>query len=110
MSNQNDATFNLAMIADRVQDVPMCQEKGCVKGSIKCTIPSGINEDGSEYAESYEYYCPKHAKENGFCFGCGEFIAGIGGLGDMCDNCQSEFDDNDDYYDRYSNNPFDDIE
>jgi hypothetical protein len=107
MNSYNDASFNLAWQVEYEQrhtDVMICQHEGCQSPAIQCTIPGGIDlETGESYDESYEYFCPKHAVENGFCCCCGTFIAGWIENDDMCENCRDQVDsdfcnDNDDQY------------
>lgn len=91
-------TFNIAMSADwneHNSNVPMCQEKDCQNPAIQCTIPNGIDNDGKEYDESYEYYCSEHARDAGFCCCCGTFIAGWRDFSDLCENCEDETTSND---------------
>ena len=105
----SELSYSLALQVDFEQkrnDVPMCQHPGCQNSAIQCTIPNGFDLETNEpYDESYEYFCPEHAAEEGFCCCCGTFIAGWIENDDMCENCRyqvnSDFDDgeNDDYLD-----------
>ena len=69
-----------------------CEEEGCKsRDTIQCVIPSGTNTETDEtYDESYEYLCAEHAEANGFCVGCGEFIAGYKEFSNLCDNCEDQ--------------------
>jgi hypothetical protein len=69
-----------------------CQEHGCHKRGVACFLP-GDDKDHPSHR-----YCEKHAAENGFCWGCGGFCAGIEAFdfGDgLCENCRE---DNDEEY------------
>lgn len=84
-------------------DTQKCSRPGCENKAMKCEIPGGYDHDTqSEYPESYEYHCPEHAREAGFCAGCGTFIAGWKDFSDYCDNCEDEiyeaFDEEDENY------------
>lgn len=84
----------------------MCQHDKCENASIECVIPAGWDTDGNEYAESYEYFCPEHAREHGFCTSCGTFIAGWRDNSDYCENCEDQLRDDfeDDEEDNYNEN------
>lgn len=108
MDIPNDDTYNLSqgyLFDEQDSDVPMCQEPNCQNSAIECEIPGGYDhKTESEYAESYMYYCPDHARENGFCCVCGTFIAGWRDFSDMCENCEIEVRDDwddEDEYDEY---------
>jgi hypothetical protein len=65
---------------------PKCENKG-----IKCLIPGALIDSDDEM----QRYCTEHAAENGFCYGCGIFCAGIesfdfGQYPGLCDNCADE--------------------
>ncbi len=49
--------------------------------------------------DTYAYYCSQHATENGYCYGCGEFWAGVETFdfspSGLCSNCLSAEDDGD---------------
>lgn len=58
-----------------------------------------ILKDG--YTTFYNYYCIKHAKEEGFCWCCGGFWSGVESFdfnnSPFCENCrEDEYED--DYY------------
>jgi len=77
----------------------VCQKKGCLEEAISCRV-----FDHVEGEDCYEYLCPEHAVEAGYCGCCGEFSAGIDsfdfvhpGLCDMCDDAiRADLDEPDD--------------
>jgi len=90
----------------------ICNEEGCKKESIvRCYLP-----DNDFDSEPDEYYCAKHAQENGYCIGCGIFCAGINSFDFIhpgwCDNCydqiNDDFDDEDDLYEGGRMDDYDD--
>ncbi len=65
-----------------------CWQFGCQNKGTKCLIPGALIDDEDQKSR----YCPDHAAENGFCYGCGIFYAGIesfdfGQYPGLCDNC-----------------------
>lgn len=57
------------------------------------------------WTDVHEYYCAEHAKENGYCFGCGNFWAGNESFdfssSIYCENCREEEyweDEEEEYY------------
>ncbi|MBD2771190.1 hypothetical protein [Iningainema tapete] len=86
-----------------------CQHPGCSgENTTACFLPDNTT-DKPDY-----YYCVKHAPQEGFCYCCGQFWAGVerfdfagfyGGIKGLCENCDSsiraslgEFDDDDEFY------------
>lgn len=68
---------------------PLCSEEGCeFSGIVECILFGDLWNGDSKI-----YYCPVHAKENGFCPGCGNYYDGTNEFmynGGWCDNCYSE--------------------
>lgn len=67
------------------------QKTGCQNKGIKCLIPGALIDGEDEKMR----YCSEHAAENGFCYSCGIFCAGIesfdfGRYRGLCDNCADE--------------------
>ena len=68
-----------------------CDEKDCgALPTIHCEFPDGT--DGGNY-------CQAHCSEAGFCYGCGQFWAGVerfdfavhyGGIAGLCENCEEQ--------------------
>lgn len=94
-------------VGDRVEVVePIdCDEPGCETGDpvIACWLPDDTDEPS-------DHLCLKHASEHGYCWGCGQFWAGIESFDfnprELCDNCDVEFsepdyDEDDVYYPWY---------
>lgn len=78
-----DDVHNIAISAIHNSDHPQCQEEGCdAAGDLKCYLN---DEEDTTY-----YYCWDHATQNGFCGGCGCFIAGWIENRNYCDNCWDE--------------------
>ena len=85
-------------------EVPCCQYPGCIEPGTPCEIQGDREPD----SPIYEYFCNEHKEDEGYCAGCGIFIAGIG-IDRYCDNCRQEidyndredFNDEDDLYDGY---------
>jgi hypothetical protein len=68
-----------------------CWQKSCQNKGIKCLIPGALIDDEDKKMR----YCSEHAAENGFCYSCGIFCAGIesfdfGRYRGLCDNCADE--------------------
>lgn len=69
-----------------------CWQPGCHSKGMKCIISAAlIGED----EDQMERYCSEHAAENGYCYGCGIFCAGIESFDfswhrGLCDNCADE--------------------
>lgn len=84
--------------------VQYCEWPGCWNRNV---TPCHLTEwDGKP--QPTEYYCSAHASDAGFCWGCGQFWAGIesfdfsrSGLCDNCDESEPDYEnyvDEDDYY------------
>jgi hypothetical protein len=77
-----------------------CWHPGCDEKGMRCVL---IWRDPDEIP--YERYCHNHAFDNGYCYGCGIFQAGIerfdfGPYKGLCDNCGAEAEASDhNYYD-----------
>ena len=71
---------------------PKCMHEGCEREDIvACHLPDlDCGEDGFDYL-----YCPDHCQEEGFCWGCGGFFAGIANFDlsadGLCDECRFDF-------------------
>ncbi len=71
-----------------------CQEYGCpYLGAVRCEL-----YDYDAKKELIDFYCPSHARENGFCWGCGQFWAGceefeFSPIPGCCPNCRDEFEE-----------------
>lgn len=63
-----------------------CQQEGCSAEGWYCEPPGKDAPD--------EWYCPKHANQNGYCSACGGFFAGIESFefrpDGLCDNCHDD--------------------
>ena len=69
-----------------------CWQPGCHNKGIKCIISAGLTDSREDEKQRY---CSEHASENGFCYSCGLFCAGIesfdfGQYLGLCDNCADE--------------------
>lgn len=53
------------LLAERAWPSPRCQHPGCSAEGMEC-----------QAGEETERYCPGHAREHGYCRGCGQFWAG----------------------------------
>jgi hypothetical protein len=93
---------------DKEEEIHICENEGCSHKGFACYLPGDYNEETKEFQEdSIEYLCCEHAEEQGYCMGCGTFIAGTGmefRNNGYCDNCwdeirASEFDDEEDFPD-----------
>jgi len=82
----------------------ICQHDGCWKrDAVPCFLPDYDEPEGDDGKPSY-YYCFKHAPQEGFCYICRQFWAGIESFDfihpGLCDNCneqiEHDFDDGDD--------------
>jgi len=62
-----------------------CEEKGCGEEGFLCHL-SYYDDAKNETVHEGNYYCVGHAKLNGYCWGCGEFL----GLepAELCPNCR----------------------
>ena len=80
--------FTLAMsflAQEERRDVPACYHPGCQQPSIECVVSDPEGED------HYEYYCPEHAPEYGYCSVCGMFMAGTeDDMETICDMCRDQ--------------------
>lgn len=89
-------------------DQPLCESED----AIECRVLYA-NEDGTDMVE---HYCPEHAEQNGYCWGCGLFCAGIerfdfaesyGGIKGLCENCEDEVKADMGEYDDHDEAPWD---
>lgn len=70
---------------------PACQEPGCTTGYevVECRCRG---EGGAE--DLVEYYCTEHCQKHGYCWGCGEFWAGVEMFdfepSGLCEHCKEE--------------------
>ena len=71
-----------------VPDPRECDFPGCHREAMPCWLPDDLDQPS-------EYLCLEHARQAGYCAGCGRFSAGIesfdfGRYPGYCDNCQGE--------------------
>lgn len=73
-----------------------CEFEHCDSTSSMLCVVAGVESDGGD-AENW--YCPEHARKLGYCWGCGQFWAGIEEFDfnpcGLCPNCKDEFEDDD---------------
>lgn len=78
----------------------ICENEGCSHyATVKCELDCQDKETG-EWEIITEWLCCEHAEEEGYCMGCGTFIAGTGmeyTNNGYCDNCWDEIKSNDQY-------------
>jgi len=76
----------------------ICENEGCSHVGFACRLPGEYNNETKQFEEDeIEYLCAEHAQEEGYCMGCGEFIAGTGmefTNNGYCDNCWDEITSN----------------
>lgn len=79
---------------EKEEDIHICENEECSHKGFACRLPGDYNEETKEFGEDeVEYLCATHAEEQGYCMGCGEFIAGTGmefANNGYCDNCYDE--------------------
>lgn len=72
-----------------------CQHEDCENEGLECFLPAyDTGTFRTEATEPDEYFCSEHCHEHGYCWGCGEFWAGVESfdfnpLG-LCDNCRDD--------------------
>lgn len=85
----------------------ICENEGCSHyATVKCELDYQ-DEKTNEWKVQTEWLCCDHANEEGYCMGCGTFIAGTGmefRNNGYCDNCwdeikSNEIDDDEDFPD-----------
>ena len=73
-----------------------CEHPGCKQDGIPCFLP---DYGESETLTADSHYCPEHAKQYGFCYGCGQFWGGVETFefahvynipDGLCENCGDE--------------------
>lgn len=107
---------NLAFLNDIIDwDMPetinpnakICEYEGCSHfATVECELDYQ-DETTNEWKVQTEWLCSTHAEEEGYCMGCGTFIAGTGmefANNGYCDNCydqirENDFDDEEDFCD-----------
>lgn len=105
MDSYGDDMIPWDLPEERAENIEhICENEECSHKGFACWLPGDYNEDKGEFEEdSIEYLCAEHAKEQGYCIGCGEFIAGTGmefRNNGFCDNCYDEIrSDSDDWDD-----------
>jgi len=72
-----------------------CWHKGCTETHVvPCYLPS--YQGPVDYNHADTWLCPQHCQEEGFCWGCGQFWAGIESFdfssSGLCENCKDESD------------------
>ncbi|MBX3081696.1 MAG: hypothetical protein KF716_08670 [Anaerolineae bacterium] len=74
----------------------LCNEEGCSELGIPCYL-------NWLHPEPDDWYCTKHAHDQGYCPGCGLFHAGIESFdfskSGYCANCEDQFSEADDFDD-----------
>lgn len=92
------------------EDNMKCQHEGCEDEGIECYLSAyDTGKPRTEATEPDEYFCAEHANAHGYCWGCGDFWAGVETFDfnprGLCDNCKDDPDlavnpdDEDDDYD-----------
>ncbi len=75
----------------------ICENEGCSHyATVKCELDYQ-DEKTDEWKVQTEWLCCDHANEEGYCMGCGTFIAGTGmefTNNGYCDNCWDEIKSN----------------
>jgi hypothetical protein len=74
-----------------------CQHANCTSPGLPCFLP-----DDPDDAPSF-HFCAEHAPDEGFCWACGGFFAGIESFDSsrtgLCENCEADAGDDDDWTD-----------
>ena len=80
-----------------------CQHEGCTsQEAVQCDLTN--YEEGADPEKFTYFYCTEHAKQAGFCWGCGDFWGGVASFefgNGLCENClveEQDYDDEDDYW------------
>lgn len=88
----------------------ICEDEGCSHyAAVKCDLDYQ-DEKTNEWKTQTEWLCCDHAEEQGYCIGCGTFIAGTGmefTNNGWCDNCYDQIKENDFDDDDFSNGSLD---
>lgn len=80
-----------------------CEHEGCTEANatLPCYYPD--YEGPYDYDHASLWLCAAHAQEEGFCWGCGQFWAGIESFdfdpAGLCDNCRDEHDSDEERFD-----------
>jgi len=89
-----DDFINWEIPEEKEEDIHICENEGCSHKGFACRLDGDYDEQTKTFGEDQiEYLCCEHAKEQGYCMGCGEFIAGTGmefHNNGYCDNCYDE--------------------
>lgn len=108
--------MKLKFFVNRIRPGFFCEEPGCWErdGIMSCRLVVFSNTS-QQYEDEFDFYCGEHASKNGYCWGCGEFWAGVEAFdfndNQLCPNCKDDpdltgyEDDEDDYFG--SENPYD---
>jgi len=105
---EDDFMDNWKEPEEKEEDIHICENEGCSHKGFHCYLSGDWDEKLQDFEEDHiEYLCPKHAEEQGYCMGCGTFIAGTGmefRNNGYCDNCwdeikSSEIEDEEDFPD-----------
>lgn len=73
-----------------------CEHEGCGEThTTECAIDWEVGDDGEWTGKDAEWLCYDHAKDAGYCFGCGHFWAGatsfdFSRIEGYCENCVAE--------------------
>lgn len=76
---------------DNTPEWGYCQVEGCANEAIPCWLPdSRYGEDDPD-----DRLCAEHCQDEGYCWGCGHFWAGIESFdfnpNGLCENCKDEY-------------------
>lgn len=94
LCGRRDTDFNAIGNAIEVpEEEHICQEEGCTStDTTPCYYEPGDQPDA--------YYCGEHIHDQGFCWGCGYFWAGVETFdfssNGLCENCYGELEDEED--------------
>ena len=78
-----------------------CQHKDCSETElIKCVVPASVDMVN----DFIEYLCAKHASEQNYCWGCGQYYGGMESelnSSGLCEHCDADI--NMDFYNNEMN-------
>lgn len=81
--------INWEFPAKRNPNDQICEDESCSHfATVRCVLWS-IDEKTGYYVEHITWLCVEHADKQGFCIGCGTFIAGSEQslMSSFCENC-----------------------
>jgi hypothetical protein len=83
------------MVEEVKEEKHLCEHEGCDKEAMQCHLLD-YGDYTKPAVDVYNYYCPEHATEAGYCWMCGEFWAGNNEFdfepSHLCPNCKNEVD------------------